>query len=163
MDSMHVFELLIILLFFEPSLHFVHLFTEGTSLLWEQSLVFGTELDFSRPLQQSVHVRGFCFTLLQQNLITNTGRVETVEIISCWCLRIHYSFYNLMNFTYFGLVQFNSQTLWTAEVQVSLHRGFGFIGKLKHGLLLAVELLPSCQCHLKMTDNPTKLHQFNKD
>lgn len=51
--------------------------------------------------------------------------------------------------TYSGLVHFNSQALWAAEVQVSLHRRACFINKLLHCLLLAVKLLPGCQSDLE--------------
>ena len=59
-----------ILLCLEPSRHFVHLVTEGLSLLYKQSLVLWTELDFCCSLQQSAHMWDLRFTLLQQHLFT---------------------------------------------------------------------------------------------
>lgn len=54
-------------------------------------------------------------------------------------------------FTHSGLVEFNSEALWAAEVQVPLHRWACLVNKLVHCLLLAVKLLPGCQCDLRMT------------
>lgn len=55
------------------------------------------------------------------------------------------------NFTHSRLVKFNSQALWAAEVQVFLRCRARLVDELMHSFLLAVKLLPGCQCDLGMT------------